>query len=318
MDWTFQRGVVRRRRGRVLATVVLISLITAGVGGCASIDSDDATTSLPQQASTLTDPSSVANSVIPPATATSGNLLPVYWLGDNEGDLLLYREFIEGDQGGDPIAAAIQAMTASSPLDPDYFGSWSPASTVSASISPDNIITVDISSDAFGAGIDEGSAYQAIQQLVYTATAAAANAGLVSDGDPGSVVVLVDGVAGFNAFGQIELGGRMQRDAALIAPIWIIEPQHGEVRDQSTITVAGSAVSEVGVLHWRISAVDGAVLEPYRSGTVRLDDGPGSPGPFEFTIALLPGEYEISVFDRPSDDPSGPELNTDTKRITVQ
>ena len=318
MDWSFQGSAVRRRWGRTLATAVLISLTSAGVGGCTAVDSDSASTSLPEQTSTLADPSSMANSAIPPTTATGGNLLPVYWLGDNEGTIRLYREFIEGEKGGDPIAAAVQAMTASSPLDPDYFGAWSPASTVSASISPDNIITVDISSDAFGARLDEGSAYRAVQQLVYTATAAAANAGLVAGGAPSSVVVLVDGVAGFTAFGQIDLGGRMQRDAALMAPIWIIEPQHGEVRDESTITVAGSGVSEDAVLHWRISAVNGAVLEAYRSGTVGLDKGPGSPGLFEFTIALVPGEYEISVFDRPADDPSGQEINMDTKRLTIE
>ncbi|MHA7156104.1 GerMN domain-containing protein [Arthrobacter sp. TMN-50] len=318
MDSSFQGGALRRRGTRALAAAMLISLATTGVVGCTSVGTDDATTSLPQQASTPAEPSSVANSALPPGTTTAGNLLPVYWMGDTDGSILLYREFIAGEKGGDPIAAAVQAMTASSPLDPDYFGAWSPASTVSASISPDNIITVDISSDAFGAGIDEGSAVRAVQQLVYTATAAAANAGLVSGSDPSSVVVLVDGMAGFNAFGQLELGGRMQRDAALMAPIWIIEPQHGEVRDQPTITVAGSGVSEDAMLHWRISKVNGAVLEPYRTGTVGLDNGPSSPGLFEFTIALLPGEYEISVFDRPADDPSGQELNTDTKRITVR
>lgn len=318
MDWSFQGGVARRRWGRALATAALISLVAAGVGSCTSVDSNDAATSLPRQGTTSTEPPSVANAAIPPSTAIGGNLLPVYWQGDNNGTVVLYREFIEGEKGGDPIAAAVQAMTVSSPLDPDYSGAWLPATTVSASISPDNIITVDISADAFDARMDEGSAYRAIQQLVYTATAAAANAGLVSGSDPSSVVILVDGAAGFNAFGQIELGGQMRRDATLMAPIWIIGPQEGEVRDQSTITVAGSGVSEDAVLHWRISVVNGAVLEPYRSGTVELDNGPSAPGLFEFTIALVPGEYELSVFDSPADDPSGPELNTDTKRITIQ
>ncbi|NOJ61729.1 GerMN domain-containing protein [Arthrobacter sp. 260] len=322
MEWSFQPGDHRRGRGRALTATALLSLAGLGLTGCTPVDGTDAATSLPAQASTVTGPTSVPHSAVPPATATGGNLLPVYWMGDNNGSILLYREFLKGEQGGDPIAAAVQAMTTSAPLDPDYFGPWSPAGTVSASISPGNIITVDMSRDAFGTRIDEGSAYRAVQQLVYTATAAAASSGLVSGGDPSSVVILVDGETGFNAFGHIELGGQMQRDTALMAPIWVIEPQHGEVRDQPEITVSGSGVSDDAVLYWRIDEVVGADLKPHRSGTVGLDERPGSPGLFEFTVALEPGEYEVTVFDRPAADQDNPdqdnkELNADTKRFDL-
>lgn len=322
MEWSFRPGDRRRRRAWSLTATALISLAGLTLTGCTPVDGTDAATSLTAQASTMTAPSSVPHSAVPPATAASSSLLPVYWMGDNNGSILLYREFLEGDQGGDPIAAAVQAMTTSAPLDPDYFGSWSPASTVSASISPGNIITVDISRDAFGTRTDEGSAYRAVQQLVYTATGAAASSGLVSGGDPSSVVILVDGEPGFNAFGHIELGAQMLRDTALMAPIWVIAPQHGEVRDQPEITVSGSGVSDDAVLYWRIDEVVGADLKPYRSGTVGLDEGPSAPGLFEFTVALEPGEYEVTVFDRPAADQENPEqdnkeLNADTKRFEL-
>ncbi|WP_051427390.1 GerMN domain-containing protein [Arthrobacter sp. H20] len=317
MEWSLQRGT-RRRWGRTLAVTAFLSLAGLGLVGCTPLDGDGGATSLPEQPSILTDPSSVADSAVPPATTTGSNQLPVYWLGENNGSSLLYREFLKGEKGGDPIAAAVKAMTTNEALDPDYFGSWSPADTVSTSISPGNIITVDISADAFSAKIDEGSAYRAVQQLVYTATAAAANAGLVSGGDPSSVVVLVDGVAGFNAFGHIELGSQLQRDTRLMAPIWIIEPQHGETTDQSTLSVSGSGLAENSVLSWRIDEVVGDQLETYRSGTVGLDSGPGSPGLFEFTIALLPGEYEVSVFDAAQGTQDGQEIGADTKRVVIQ
>ena len=317
MEWSFQRDAARRRPGRALTVTALIALAGWGLGGCTPDPAEDATASLSDQSNTSAGPSSAAHSAVS-ESSTVRNLLPVYWMGDNDGSIQLYREFLDGGNGGDPIAAAVQAMTANTPMDPDYFGPWSPAGSVSASISPDNIITVDISADAFDAQLDEGAAYRAVQQLVYTATAAAANAGLVSGGAPSSVVVLVDGAAGYNAFGHIELGGQLQRDSALLAPIWIIEPQHGAVRDQSTITVSGSGMTENAVLHWRIDEVVGDELESYRSGTVGLEAGASSPGLFEFTIALLPGEYEISVFDRPQGAQEDRELDTDTKRVVVQ
>lgn len=330
MEWSFQPGGHRRGWGRTLTATALISLAGLGLSGCTPVDGTDAATSLTAQASTVTGPTSVPHSAVPPATASGGKLLPVYWLGDNDGAILLYREFLKGEGGGDPIAAAVQAMTTNAPLDPDYFGSWSSAGTVSASISPGNIITVDISRDAFGTRTDEGSAYRAVQQLVYTATAAAANSGLVSGGDPSSVVILVDGETGFNAFGHIELGGQMQRDTTLMAPIWVIEPQQGEVRDQPEITVSGSGVSDDAVLYWRIDQVVGAELKPFRSGTVGLEEGPSAPGLFEFTVALEPGEYEVTVFDRPAadqdtrdeadddQDTGDQELNADTKRFELE
>ncbi|MHA7272470.1 GerMN domain-containing protein [Arthrobacter sp. TMT4-20] len=317
MEWSFQRDAARRWPGRALSVTALIVLAGLGLGGCAPVPGDDATASLSGRPNTSAGPPSAEHSAVT-ESATLRNLLPVYWMGDNDGSIQLYREFLDGGNGGDPIAAAVQAMTANSPIDPDYFGSWSPAESVSASISPDNVITVDISAEAFDAQLDQGAAYRAIQQLVYTATAAAANAGLVSGGDPSRVVVLVDGAAGFNAFGHIELGGPLQRDSALMAPIWIIEPQHGAVRDQPTITVSGSGMTENAVLHWRIDEVVGDELESYRTGTVGLDASASSPGLFEFTIALVPGEYEISVFDRPQGVQENRELDTDTKRVTVQ
>ncbi|GAA1132605.1 GerMN domain-containing protein [Arthrobacter flavus] len=317
MEWSFPRDAARRRSGRALSITALIALAGLGLAGCTPAPGGDAAASLSGEANTSAGPSTAEHSVVTEST-TLRNLLPVYWLGDNDGSIQLYREFLDGGKGGDPIAAAVQAMTANSPTDPDYFGSWSPAESVSASISPDNVITVDISADAFNTPLDQGAAYRAIQQLVYTATAAASNAGLVSGGDPSRVVVLVDGAAGYTAFGHIELGGQLQRDATLMAPIWIIEPQQGAVRDQPTITVSGSGRTENAVLHWRIDEVTGDELESYRSGTVGLEASTSSPGLFEFTIALVPGEYEISVFDRPQAGQENRELDTDTKRVVVQ
>ncbi len=210
-------------------------------------------------------------------------------------------------------------MTSSRPLDDDYFSPWQEAGSVSTSISPGNVITVDISSDAFAAGVSADLAVPAVQQLVYTATAAAANSGLIAGGSPSSVVVLVDGEAGYNAFGRVELGTELLRDPRAAAPVWIINPQEDVMRDQSTVVVQGSGFSGDSKLTWRIDHLDddGEAGDMVKKGMVDIDAPAGSTGVFEFTIALQPGPYLISVYDTAEGSPAV-ELHKDTKAITIR
>ena len=238
--------------------------------------------------------------------------IPVYWLGLNGSDVHLYREFQPAEKGGDPIGEAVLAMTEGTPSDPDYFNPWKKAGTVSASISGKNVITVDISEDAFDTSMDAGMAHRAVQQLVYTATAAASNAGLTTVGHPASVVLLVDGKAGYNAFGHEVLEGPLKRDPALMAPIWIIDPQEG-AGSQSALTVQGTAVPEGGQLSWRVEPiVDGRPAEEaLASGYADLEASTGGPSLFSFTVELPAGEYNVSVFHGTG------RANEDSKRVSI-
>lgn len=255
-----------------------------------------------------------------PAAVDAAPLLPVYWLGDRNG--LLYREFLPAESTGDPVAAAVQAMTSAEPLDHDYYSPWQPASSVNTSISPDNVITVDISSDSFTAGIDAAAAGQAIQQLVYTATAAAANSGLVSGGNPSSVRLLVDGKAGYTAFGHIGLGAVLQRDVSAVAPVWIINPQDGSVRSDRTVIIQGSTTTTHTALEWRVRRVDGGGVpaEDVVAGTVPVEEGTGTVGLYEFSVALEQGTYLVEVYEGSETEPgSGPAENAiaDDKLISL-
>jgi hypothetical protein len=267
---------------------------------------------------------------IPVDGAGSESLLPVYWLGGDGGAARLYREFLRSEvPGGDPIAEAVRLMTAARPFDPDFRSLWEPASMVSSSISARNVITVDISADAFRAGLDDAVAGLAIQQLVFTATAAASNAGLIDAGEASSVVLLVDGKAGFDGFGPVSLDGELRRDGSLVAPVWVIDPQHGDVRDPSTVVVTGTGTSGSASLSWRITSLEkleGRASPPpgqrvpgatVKEGSVRLDSAAGSPGGYEFTVALPPGRYEISVF-RVAGDGGQHEEFADTKLIEIK
>jgi hypothetical protein len=229
-------------------------------------------------------------------------LLPVYWLGEVEGSDRLFREFRTDPEGstGDPIADAVRLMTSSQPLDPDYRSPWRAASDVSSSISTKNVITLDISSDAFSGRLSEDAARLAVQQLVYTATAAASSAGLIAGGESSSVVVLVNGAAGYRAFDAVDLGGEWTRDTSTLAPVWIIDPQEGIEADQG-VTIHGIGPATEQSVRWRIDTLpmtsDGGsgATGLFRDGTVDIEPQEGARGAYSFDQTLPPGRYEVSV-----------------------
>ncbi len=314
------RGLLASSAGVLLCSSVLLLPACTGNPEIPNPPASDVSNSLPR------DPLPETRAV-PADGAGSESLLPVYWLGGSGGAALLYREFVRAEvPAGDPIAAAVRLMTTARPFDPDFHSLWEPASMVTSSISAQNVITVDIPADAFRAGLDDAVADLAIQQLVFTATAAAANAGLIGAGEASSVVILVDGKAGFDGFGAVSLDGELRRDGSLVAPVWVIDPQHGDIRDPSTVVVSGTGTSGASSLSWRITSLD--KLEGHASpdpgqrvpgatvkeGRVLLDSPAGSPGEFEFTVALPPGRYEIAVFRIAGD---GHEEFADTKLIEI-
>ncbi|PPB49912.1 hypothetical protein C4K88_04275 [Arthrobacter pityocampae] len=250
-------------------------------------------------------------------------LVPVYWLGGDGGTERLFREYLATpeDSAGDPIADAVRLMTSGRPLDPDYHSAWRPASSVSSSISTKNVITLDISSDAFPQRLGEDQGRLALQQLVYTATAAAADAGLIAGGEASSVVVLVDGAADRRVFDSVDLDGAWTRDAATLAPLWIIDPQEGTRSDAGTLTVHGVGPASEDALDWRIerssdgSATDGSRL--FGDGSVDVVRQDGAPGAYSFPVTLPPGRYEITV-SVPSGDTSGEVASEDSKTVVVR
>jgi len=249
----------------------------------------------------------------------SRTLLPVYWLGDVNGTDRLFREFLATppDSTGDPIAEAVRLMTAGQPLDPDYHSAWRAAPSVSSSISTKNVITLDIPSDAVSERLGEDEARLALQQLVYTATAAAADAGLITGGESSSVVLLVDGAADYRAFGSVDLGGEWTRDTSLLAPVWIIDPQEGVEADTTSLTVHGLGPSSGGTVTWRIDrspedATAGST-DLFRKGSVNILPAESAPGAYTFSVTLPAGRYEITVSA-----PSGDAEAQDTKTVVVR
>lgn len=242
--------------------------------------------------------------------------LPVYWLGGAAGDPVLYREFRAVQNVDQPIAAAVAAMTRSRPADPDYTTPWSPASKVTASMSSDGGLTVDISRDAFARKVDAATARAAIQQLVYTATAAASSFGFTQG--PVPVTVLVDSRTGYRAWDTVTLGSAMTRDGDALAPVWILDPSEGQRVKAEQVTVRGQGVAFENTFQWAVSDAAGTTVETgyATSGAT----GAGARGDFSFAVELKPGTYSVRVFEQDvSDGESGrTRVAEDTKSFVVR
>ncbi len=253
----------------------------------------------------------------PLETPTSSQTIPVYWLGHSNDAVYLYREFLPAPSTDEPIVASLKAMMTRSPKDPDYFSVWRKPSRLGASISAKNVITVDVSADAFAQEVDGGIATRAVAQLVYTATAAAAMAGLIDSGTAVQVSILVDGHTGYNAFGHVILDKPRTREPALLAPVWIIDPGNGATYHGLPLTVDGQGISPSGSLSWTLSTVtDGKAGKVYQSGTVPIPKGPDQLGPFTFNLVPPLGTYRLSVFIADPSVPGG-QVGLDTKVVTL-
>ncbi len=243
----------------------------------------------------------------PPAAGELAGV-PVYWLGESKADVWLYREFRDVPDVGGEVASAVSAMTTLEPQDPDYSTPWSPASQVTVTQDGD-AITVDLSADAFANG-DVGSrvAERAIQQLVWTATAAAQS--------PGPVTITVDG-GSYDAWGTVALGEPMTRDNDARGQIWIDSPTEGQTVPAGTVTVTGSSRAFEATIQWEVQDAGGAVVAEgfTMGGAQETYEG------YEFTVDLTPGTYSVHLY---ADDisggesPEGPRMFEQTRTITVQ
>lgn len=303
------RGQRTKVRLAMLAAVATLGTMAACVG-----QPGGSLTSMPAASSA---PSAVSSrgGAAPLESLSGPRLSPIYWLGERDSTVYLYREYTEAEDQGDPVTTAIKYLTEHEPADPDYFTLWTKASRIGTSINANNVITVDISSDAFSRKLDEGLAERAIQQLVYTATAAAAAAGLLSQNQPASVEILVDGHPGYDAFGHVKLAGPIRRDASLHAPIWIIDPQQDVVLAAGKVKLHGVSATFPAGSRWALTraADDGET----RVGGGRLQLGAGSlaDNAFQLTPTLEPGTYTLAVWGQATD--GSKRLSQDTKTFTV-
>ncbi len=253
--------------------------------------------------------SPTSSSPSPTVTPTVSDTVAVYYLVDTADELRLAREFtrIEG-AGADPAAAALVRMLTGPAADPDYSTPWNPATTVRSIDVAEDRITVDLSADARTANVGAAGAELAVQQLVYTVTAA------LQQTLP--VVLLIDGAPAGELWGHVVWDGPIGRAPALDVRllVQINDPAEGATVPTS-FTVTGEAAVFEATLPWRILDSSGGVVQ---EGFAMTDEGQAL-APFEIRIDFsgAPGTYTLEIRE---DDPSGGEgrpVMTDDKSITI-
>ncbi len=287
------------------------------VSGCVAGPQTGITnSSSPSQLITGPGAAGVPSTSTPLETTQASNKAPVYWIGRSNDNVFLYREFRDVSEQENPVTRALRVMMSEKPLDPDFFSPWQNPKKLATSVSGKNVITVDVSPDAFNSNVDAETAERAIQQLVYTATAAAASSGLIDSGQQIQVVMLVDGRTDYVAFNYVRLGSPTSRAAGMAAPVWIVSPQEGAAMVEGPVTISGRSTIPGGKIHWEILRVDDEKTKtPYLNGNAVASADPLAPGTFDLSLSLGPGSYEVRVSQIDADNTVG--RYTDTRGFTV-
>ena len=305
-----------RARSAALLFVLPAALVLSGC--VATPQPPETTAASTPQAMTGSATAGVPTTSAPLETTQASNKAPVYWIGRSNENVFLYREFRDVPEQENPVTRALRSMMSQKPLDPDFFTPWQNPKKLATSISGKNVITVDVSPDAFNSNLDEDMAKRAIQQLVYTATAAGASSGLVDSGQQIQVVILVDGHTDYLAFNHVRLGTPTPRGAGMVAPVWIIDPQEGVGVADGSVKISGRSTLPGAKLRWKILKVEGSSDKAaYLSGDVTASAEATQSGLFSLNVNLAPGNYEVRVSQI---DPGTPdrEMNVDTRGFTVE
>ncbi|HEU4514495.1 MAG TPA: Gmad2 immunoglobulin-like domain-containing protein [Nocardioidaceae bacterium] len=249
------------------------------------------------------EPSATGSAV--PETAT----VPVYYLGETTRGPRLYREFHRVELlDDDPVSTAVSEAVAVPPDDPDYRSPW-PGGTTAATVEepPSDVITVDVRGPGLRErpeGMSAEEAELAIEQLVYTAQAAAQKRAPVQ--------LLLDGNRTDTLLG-VPVSEPLAQGAAedVLAQVWIIDPAEG-AEVTSPFEVSGLAAAFEANVVWELRDGDKVVEKGFTTARAccKME-------PYSFEVSAPPGEYTLIVTDS---DPSGGEGFgpwEDTKQVTI-
>ncbi len=255
--------------------------------------------------------------------------LPVYYPGRVGQTYLLFREFHPwlADTGSTDtgstdtgstgstgtgstdtvtrVQAAITQAMSQPPNDPDYLVLWSSRADASVALSGDQVV-ITLNEAAAGGSSVAGPGADAIdiQQLVWTATAAAASGGAPA---PSTVLIRAQGPTP-DRFGSISLAQPFRRGGPPgsgdpRAPLWIDSLGQYATVPIGPLTVTGQAVGGSADLRWRLSLPDRAVASGSITPTAADGGalGAGVRGVWSLTLPVdAAGRYRLEVTQGPA------------------
>lgn len=279
------------------AVAATIASVFLTMGSCTPPSSEvpGASRSAPPAASQS--PPSAQESASPVGESPSGSGgsqtagVPVYYLNDYHTKPMLYREFHrlgvgDGSAAARTRAAVTEMLDGRTAYDSDYFSTW-PASAKVRNVTVDgSVVTVDLSGAAVN-GYDPPSEQAALQQLIWTATAA---------GNTDGMRLLLDGRPVAKLWNLLDTGATLRRAPAVdvVAPVWVIDPQEGAVAGKDGVTVNVAGIVFEATMRVRIRDSANKIVYDH---AFTLTAGPPSQGTGSArTPALAPGRYTIEGF----------------------
>jgi hypothetical protein len=300
---------------RLRAVIGAAAVILAGLAGCGTLPANGSPGTGGPPATTPGDGSvgQAPPTATPPATPVN---LAVYYIGTErvwrESDgapidrVKLYREFhrIGAGDGGPrarTLAAVAEMLAPASARDPDYGAGWPASARVRDVSIGEGVVTVDIEGAARN-NVGSEVAHQAVQQLVWTATAASGQRG---------VRLFIDGQPVDELWGHVGVGGVLRRAPAeeVQAHVWLIDPQHGATVGR-TFTVHVSGYVSEATINIRVRQGNRTV----RTTFVTVS-GQGHFGEARTRLTLPAGQYTVEAFA--PNEAGGPPLFLDDHAITV-
>jgi hypothetical protein len=239
---------------------------------------------------------SVSGSPTPPQPAPSVSgldggaavALPAYYGATFESKVRLYREY-HASHATDHVAGALQLMLGGA-QDPDYRSLWPTGTTLTSVARSGSQVAVGLSQ----APTDPSA--MAVQEVVYTATAA----------DPSVTAVSVTWPGG--SVGPTARGAQW----LVLAPVWVLTPVDGSTV-RSPVTISGTASVFEATLSWEVDRPDGTKV---RSGSAMATIGAPQRGTWSVSVPLPPGTYVVKALVYSAED--GRPTWVDSKTVTVR
>lgn len=241
------------------------------------------------------------------AVLTRGGRVAVYYLGGPSDRPRLYREFAQvplttGSTDEQVTAALRRLLEQGHPADPDYRTGWPAGVRLRGAEVSGGIATVDLTG-LTGRHVARDRAELTVQQLVWTATAVPGVSG---------VRLRLDGAPVDRLWDAADVSGVLRRAPAarVLAPVWLISPQHGDTLGRGfEVHVAGILPEATAQL--RIRQGDRIVAERL----VTLSAAGPAQGEWRASFTLDPGEYTLQAYAVSLVD--GREQHLDDHTVTV-
>ena len=270
--------------------------------------------SAPSEASEPTQQPEPTEETTPPEQPASASAtLPAYYLRETPQGLRLTREFQRVDLSDGPVTEAVRLALTGRALDPDYRTVW-PAGSDAKSVSVDGgTINVDLTGASQGrpSGMSAEQAELAIQQVVYTAQAAAAQGRL-------PVQLTLDGASTAQVLG-ISTSEPFSNAAEneTLALVSVSSLSEGETVDDRFV-VSGIANSFEATVPWEVRQGDRVVAKGFATADGWMDKL--YPWTTQVDVSkLAPGTYTFAAMtDDPSGGAEGAGPTEDTKTIVVK